>query len=87
MKNKKIMNEYSIYWQPQNQTLFYSICPFVNFTEGAYYPPSTEFPNGYFHVYQNLNSNQFTQVDDAANNHVCIDIKPATRPPQSPTQR
>lgn len=81
------MNEYLIWYEPSQQSTFISMCPFINVNQAIYNSPTTEWPNGWYHVYQYLNNNQFQQVDVAANSHVCINIKPATRPPYSPTGR
>ncbi len=78
---------YDIYWLPTQQSGFAQSCPFVNILAGTYIPPSTPWPNGYYVVAQGLTFEQFTQVDNDANNHVCLDVKPASTPPQSPTGR
>ena len=81
------MINYSIYWQPQLQPNFSTLCPFVNVENGEYVGPSAEWPNGYFVMEQDLNQNQFEQVDQAAVAHVCIDVKPSPRPPYNPHGR
>lgn len=86
-KLPKEMNPYIIYWQPQLQSEFSQQCPFVNVIEGVFYTASQEWPNGYFRLEQSLNENQFEQVDEAANQLICIDIKPAPQPPGNPHGR
>lgn len=81
------MNEYIIWWTPAQQSTLISMYPFLNVDQAVYNTPTTEWPNGWFHLYQYLNNNQFNQLDGAADNHLCINIKPATRPPYSPTGR
>ncbi len=81
------MTNFAILWQPQLQFDLSQLCPFLNLTSGTFHEAVPEWPNGYFQLDQNLNNNQFEQVDDAANNHVCIDIKPSPYPPGTPTGR
>lgn len=87
LKLEKSMIKYSIWWQPQNQIAFNNVCPFVDVASGLFYPATPEWPNGFFYLEQDLNGNQFGQVDTAANNHVCIDIKPSPQPPGNPNGR
>lgn len=84
---KNNMELYTIWWQPQLQSAFVGQCPFVNVGLGTYVGPTAEWANGYYWLEQQLNNNQFGQVDASANQHVCIDIRPGTRPPGSPHGR
>lgn len=78
------MELYTIWWQPQMQSAFAAQCPFVNIAGGTYEGPIGEWSNGYYWVEQQLTPSQFGQVDAAAINHVCIDVRPGTRPSGSP---
>lgn len=81
------MTQYSIWWTPNNQAAFLALCQFIDIEESTFYEATTEWPNGFFFLEQDLNPNQFTQVDNAANAHVCIDIKPSPQPPGNPHGR
>jgi hypothetical protein len=81
------MKEYTIYWQPQLQANFQTQCSFLNLLNPNYVPPVAEWVNGYLYKVVGLNDNQFNQVDQCANTHVCIDIKPSPTPPGNPHGR
>lgn len=86
-KKTSSMELYTIWWQPQLQLAFASQCPFVNIAGGTYVSPVGEWTNGYYWVEQNLTTSQFLQVDTAANNFICIDVRPGHKPPGSPHGR
>lgn len=81
------MNEYVIWWQPQLQPQVISQAPFLSYALAQYNNPTAQWVNGYYRLQQQLSPSQFAIVDNLANNHVCIDVKPSPYPPTSPTQR
>ncbi len=89
--NRKLPNivnmNYDIYWLPLQQAGFATACPFVNILGGTYVAPSFDWPNGYFWVAQSLSTVEYDDVNINADNHVCLDIRPATTPPGSPHGR
>lgn len=87
LKLPQEMTNYSCWWTPTNQTALANLCPFLNLTSGTFYSATPEWPNGFFFLTQDLNGNQFGQVDTAANDHVAIDIKPSPQPPGNPHGR
>lgn len=88
--NKKLpkkMTNYSIYWQPQLTANFAAQCPFLNLNSPDFFPPIAEWANGYCVKEFDLTPAQFSIVDNQANMHVCIDVRPSPRPSGSPHGR
>ena len=81
---------YILWFEPTKEQDLQEGCPFLNLQESEYQSPTVEWPNGYSYLVQELDSAEFSMVDDMANNHVAIDIQevnPTLYPPFSPTGR
>ena len=81
------MQPYIIWWYPTQQNAFATECSFIDIENATFVEPSESYPEGFNYVEQDLSPEQFVIVDDAADNHVCIDIKPMPHPPGSPLGR
>ncbi len=86
-KTIKKMENYIIYWTLAQEETFVETCPFINIELGLLQPESEEWPDGYKMLEQELTTIQFGSVDNAADEHICIDIKPAPAPPGNPHGR
>lgn len=81
------MNRYVLYWTPTQEQNFAQMFPELDQENANYENPTPEWENGYNWVEQDLTPEQFVIVDGLANNHICIDVKPAPRPSGNPLGR
>jgi hypothetical protein len=81
---------YIIWWLAANETQLLNLFPGLDVEGAEEVEPSLqlpEFPNGFKWVEQSLSPEEFVIVDEAAEDEVAINVKPAPHPPYSPTQR
>lgn len=78
---------YIIWWLSANESALTALFPGLDVSGAETVPPSAPWPNGFKWVEQTLSPEQFAIVDEAAENQVAINVKPAPHPPYSPTQR
>lgn len=78
---------YIIWWLSANESSLQALFPGLNTTGAETVESSIPWPNGFKWVEQTLTPEQFVAVDEAAENQVAINVKPAPHPPYSPTQR
>lgn len=81
------MQQYIIFWIPSKEQDLLQVFPELDQENANYENPIPEFPEGYNWVEQELTPEQFVIVDTAANQHICIDVKPGNHPSNSPTGR
>lgn len=81
------MQLYTIFFEPTKEQDLLQLFPELDQENANYEQPTPQFPDGYNWVEQELTPEQFVLLDNAANNHVCIDIKPSPYPPGNPLGR
>jgi hypothetical protein len=81
------MTPFIIWWKPTQENLLVAECPFIQTEMAEFVEPTVQYPEGFHYTEQMLSPEEFAIVDQAANNHSCMDIKPAPHPPYSPTGR
>lgn len=77
---------YSVYWQPSKHNEF-AAASGLNLSNYDEITNDPAWPNGYRVWEFDLSGEQYDQIDQLADAHVCITLKPAPRPPYSPTGR
>jgi hypothetical protein len=86
-KNKLNIMQYSIYFEPQKEAELLEEAEFLNTENAELITNDPMWPGGYKVFEQDINGAEFETLDELANEHVCIDLKPSPRPPYGPVAR
>jgi len=71
------MNDYTIFWTPEQQSAFLIACPFINAGEA-------EWMGEYFALVQRLNEPQYEDVLAECQSSAILGIKPGANPGVNP---